>query len=249
MPLPLDLHTHTAAGGHGTAQTIADLAKAACKKGMTALGISDHGPATPGSCRESYFRSLRLAPRKRCGITVLYGAEANILDMTGRLDLTRETLSGLDYCIASIHEQSFQPLPQGMCLTDAYINAMENPYVKILGHVDDARYPASINMSVDMERLLTAAIEKRVILEINEASLAPDGYRGNARPNTHTVLSLCKKYRYPVLLSSDSHGAAGVGEAPSALALLRELDFPSGLVLNNQPAQAILRFRDFSSFK
>lgn len=243
MSLPLDLHTHTAASGHGTSHTIADLAKAAAKKGIAVLGISDHGPATPGSCRESYFRSLKLAPPRRCGITVLYGAEANILDMTGRLDISQETLASLDYCIASIHEQSFQPLPQGTDLTDAYINAMENPFVKILGHVDDARYPASIGMSVDMERLFHAAMEKRVIIEINEASLDPNGYRGNARPNTHAILNLCIKYRYPILLSSDSHGSAGVGEAPAALELLHALDFPSELVLNYQPVEAVLRFR------
>ena len=70
----MDLHTHSVASGHGTTQTIAELAKTACARGIHVLGISDHGPATPGSCRESYFRSLKTAPHKRCGITILYGA-------------------------------------------------------------------------------------------------------------------------------------------------------------------------------
>ena len=106
--LPIDIHTHTVASGHGTTDTIADLAKGAYKKGMTLLGVSDHGPATPGSCKESYFRSLKSAPHSRAGIPVLYGAEANILNENGALDLPDSILENLDFCIASIHPQSFR---------------------------------------------------------------------------------------------------------------------------------------------
>ena len=106
--LPMDLHIHTVASGHGSMDTITDLAKAGAKRHMLCLGISDHGPATPGSCEEPYFRSLKMAPQKRAGIRLLYGVEANILDENGRLDLRTDTLKGLDYCIASIHPKSFQ---------------------------------------------------------------------------------------------------------------------------------------------
>ena len=38
----------------------------------------------------------------------LYGAEVNILDESGRLDLDDRVLEGLDYVIASIHAPSFK---------------------------------------------------------------------------------------------------------------------------------------------
>ena len=67
------------------------------------MSYSDHGPATPGSCKESYFRSLILAPRDRANIRLLYGIEANIKGEDGSLDIRQDVLKNLDYCIAGIH--------------------------------------------------------------------------------------------------------------------------------------------------
>lgn len=41
-----DVHTHSIASGHGTTCTVSDMAKAASKKGLKLLGITDHGPGT-----------------------------------------------------------------------------------------------------------------------------------------------------------------------------------------------------------
>lgn len=257
--IPADFHTHSIASGHGTTHTIDQMAKAAKSRGMTALGISDHGPATPGSCRESYFRTLKLAPALRSGVTVFYGAEANILNEEGILDLSDETLSGLDYVIASLHAPTYrnsaqsqegassrprcQTCPESSILnqiamnTNAYINAMKNPYIKIIGHPDDAHFP------VDARQLVAAAIDYKVILEVNEASLSPSGYRGEARPHMHSLLTLCLKNRHPILLSSDSHGAQDIGLMPHALELIDELQYPRELILNYQPPEAFLLFR------
>lgn len=237
--IPIDLHTHTAASGHGTEDTISDLAKAARTKGMTVLGISDHGPSTPGACKESYFRSLKMAPKTRYGVKMLYGAEANIVNEMGLLDIRNEILKDLDFVIASIHKPTYHPYGSDLhCLktspaaetaienTKAYIRAMENPYVKVLGHIEDENFPINLKCVVD------AAIYHKVILEVNEVSLAPDSYRGNGRPLLRDMLVMCKKRRHPILISSDSHGSAHIGEAPYALGLLRELDFPEDLVLN-----------------
>ena len=59
-----DIHTHSIASGHGTTCTISDMAKAASKKGLKLLGISDHGPGTLASGTSSYFRSLPFIPEK-----------------------------------------------------------------------------------------------------------------------------------------------------------------------------------------
>ena len=159
------------------------MVKAASRAGLKILGISDHGPASTGSAKPSYFRSLKLAARKRCGISVLYGVELNIIDTNGDVDLEDEVLNGLDYAIASIHPPTLTPYEHAD-LTNAYIKAMDRPRVKFLGHIDDARFP------VNFWRLLEEAKERGVYPEINNGSLMPDAYRVGGQANCRKI-NLC----------------------------------------------------------
>ena len=222
-----DLHTHSLSSGHGSTDTITDMVKSAASKGIQILGISEHGPATAGSAKPSYFRSLKLANRKRFGITVLYGAEVNIITPSGKLDLSDDILSCLDYALVSIHPPTLTPY-EHKDLTDAYVNAMDHPKVRFLGHIDDARFP------VDFERLLSIAKEKGVYPEINNGSLMPNAYRQGGQENCRKILEICKRIHLPVLLSSDSHGAKKVGNIEYTLPLLEECNFPEHLIINNQ---------------
>ena len=225
-----DIHTHSIASGHATQATIADLAKAAKARGLSLLGVSDHAPSTMCAGTVSYFRSLAMAPRMRCGVELLYGIELNILDHTGRVDMDPVTLSGLDYAIASMHRPNIRPASREEN-TSAYIGAMKNPYVSVIGHCDDAHYP------VDYETLAESAAAHHVLLEINDSSLAPGGYRGDTRDNVRTLLTLCKKLDHPILLSSDSHGTAHVGDFSHIEPYLRECDIPDRLILNLDPVK------------
>lgn len=222
----IDLHTHTCASGHGTNDRITDLAKEAARRHMETLGISDHGPATTGSAGLSYFRSLFLCEKKRFGIQLLYGAEANILDTDGRLDIPDDILRELDYCIISTHRPIYT---SGSAAenTRAYIRAMRHPNVKIIGHCDDSRFP------VDYRKLLQAAMAMGVLPELNNVSLLPDSYRKDCRANAAAMLRTCEALSCPVILSSDSHGREHVGDVTEAAKLLRELDFPKQLVATN----------------
>ena len=71
---------------------------------------------------------------------MLYGAEANIINRKGNLDLNDDILKGLDYVIASMHYPTIKPgtVEEN---TEAYINAMKNPYVTVIGHCDDTKFP------------------------------------------------------------------------------------------------------------
>lgn len=222
-----DIHTHSIASGHGTDCTITDMAKAASRKGLKLLGITDHGPATLAAGTPSYFRSLTYAPRKRFGIQLLYGIELNLLDIEGTVDLEQSLLEQLDYAIVSMHTPNFPPRT---CEenTQAFLNAMKNPVVKVLGHIDNPHYP------LDYETLIKAAGQNGQIIEVNEASLAPYGYRGDTRGCCSQILSLCKKHLVPIILSSDSHGAAHVGDFTYSSAFVHEAMFPESLILNNQ---------------
>lgn len=232
--IEFDIHTHTIASGHGSTATITDMAKAASARQLKMLGISDHGPATLGGGRISYFRSLPYAQRKRLGIDMLYGAEVNILNNNGKLDLDDSILKNLDYVIASIHKPVKKPgtIEEN---TAAYISAMKNPYVTIIGHCDDVKYP------VDYLAIVQAAMEHHVLLEINNSSLSPDGYRGDTRFNDLMILNLCKHFNYPVILASDSHGKKHVGDVSYALEAARLAEMPKELIMN----YSARKFRQF----
>ena len=231
-----DPHIHSIASGHGSDATITDLAKKASRIGLKAIGITDHGPATLCSSRVSYFRNLAYAPKKRCGIDILYGVELNILDKEGTVDLEDEILKTLDYAIISMHQPTYKSgsVEEN---TFAYVNAMKHPGVKIVGHPEDVKF------AVDFEALIVAAKHYGIALEINNSSLSPEGYRGDVRENIRMILELCKKFECPVVLSSDSHGDKHVGDFTYALETIRKCDFPEDLILNG----CLEKFRKFIS--
>ncbi len=222
----LDIHTHSLASGHGSVDTISDMAKTASKIPLKILGISDHGPATSGSGTASYFRNLAISPRERFGVSLLYGIELNILNQNGDVDLPDDVLKTLDYALISMHRPIYSS-GSAEENTLAYIRAMDHPRVRFIGHADDGKFP------VDFRALLCAAKAKHVYPEINNRSLMPDSYRKNSYANSLHLLSLCKEMDLPVLLSSDSHGASQVGNMDYILPALEKTAFPPKLIINS----------------
>ena len=220
----MDLHTHTIASGHAY-NSLREMAKAASDKGLEVLGITEHAPKMPGTCHSFYFHNLKTVPRNLYGVELLLGAEVNILDPEGSIDLTERELKGMDIVIASLHIPCMKP---GSKLenTESYLNVMKNPYVNIIGHPDDGRY------EIDYEALVQGAKEYGKVLELNNHSMEPDCNRQNAVENDREMLKLCKKYQVPVVMDSDAHFDLLIGEFDLARNLLEKLDFPEELVLN-----------------
>lgn len=224
MKYVMDLHTHTIACGHAYSTLQENIAKAR-EMGLKVLGLSEHGPATRGGPDVMFFWNLKIVPRQYGDLRLLCGIEANIMDREGKLDVDDFTLSRLDYCIASMHTFSLEcgSVEEN---TEAAINAMKNPYVNVLGHPDDSRYP------LDYEKLVQAAVREKVVLEVNNSSLHPLSARQGARENILTLLTACKKYKCPVLLGTDSHISYDIGLFEQVQELLEEVDFPEALIIN-----------------
>ena len=157
----LDLHTHTYASGHAY-NTMNEMALAAKEKGLELLGITDHAPAMTGSASLLHFLNLKVARREKYGLPLLLGTEVNIVDHEGKLDLPDSVLAEMDVVIASLHIRCIQPgtVEEN---TNAYLGAMRHHRVHIIGHPDDVRYP------VDYEKLVRAAGEHGVMIEIGRA--------------------------------------------------------------------------------
>lgn len=221
----LDLHTHTIASGHGYS-TFQENVLAAYEKKLAVYGYSEHAPAMPGGPHPFYFGNMALLPDRYKEMRILKGCEANIINLEGELDLQDIILKKLDYVIASLHMPC---VPSGTPKenTDCLIQVMQNPNVRIIGHPDDSRFP------LEYERLVLAAKQYGVLLEVNNSSLRPTSARKGGAENVRTYLELCKRYEVPVILGSDSHYAPYIGVFDDAVHILEEIDFPEELVINN----------------
>jgi len=236
MRVEIDTHTHTLASGHAY-NTVREMAKAAKEKGLKALAITEHAPEMPGSCHLYYFVNLRVMPRELEGIRVLFGAELNIVDAEGHVDLPTSTIKGLDITVASMHPPCYKGEKTQEEITKAYINICEREDVDIIGHPDDGRFP------VDYEELVKTAKRTGTLLEVNNSSLKPDGYRANSKENALRMLAYCKKYEAMIVLGSDAHFDTGIADYPYADEVIREAEFPEALIANTsfEKLQSLLK--------
>ncbi len=176
-----DLHCHS--NWNGGANPIREMAKAAREMGYQYLGISDHtkflriehGLDEKQLSRQrkeidklnSKFKrnlsgsSLRVQQNSK--FRVLQGAETNILN-DGSIDVKDEALRKLDYAIAGIHS-SFKMERDKM--TERIIRAMKNPNINIIAHPTGRIIKRRDEYQIDFDKILRAAKEFRVILEIN----------------------------------------------------------------------------------
>lgn len=224
MRFEADTHAHTLASGHAY-NTIREMAEAGAEKGLKALALTEHAPEMPGTCQLFYFQNIDVVPRQMSGIQMLFGAELNIMDPDGTVDLPERVCKGLDIVIASIHPPCYGLEHTREENTRAYIEVMKKPYINIIGHPDDGRFP------VDYEAVVKAAKETGTLLELNNSSLRPQSYRQGARENTKILLEFCKQYQVPVTTGSDAHVDVDAGNFKNVIEILKECDFPEELVL------------------
>ncbi|NMA85068.1 MAG: phosphatase [Epulopiscium sp.] len=237
MNFVLDTHSHTVASGHAYS-TAKEMIDQAAVLGLELLCITDHAPMMPGSTHPFYFSNLNTIPRKVSGVEVLKGAEANILNYAGEIDLEPELLKRLDIVIASFHPPCYEAGTKEEN-TQAMINTMKNPYVHIIGHPDDSRYP------IDYDMLVKAAKDNGVLLEVNNSSLKPGHFRQGASENIRTMITYCKKYEVPIVVGSDAHFYTQVGEADLAKVILQEMNMPEELIANT----SVTRFKELLNRK
>ena len=228
MKILVDLHCHTVASTHAHSTVLENIAEAK-EKGLEAIAITNHCPPLGDAPHIYHFTNISLFPKEIKGFRVLRGCEANILDLNGNLGIDDSVLKRLDIVIASIHNPVYKDLG-AKDNTSAYLKALENPYVDILGHSGNPLCP------YDIERVVSRAKELNKFIEINENTFA-------IRPNNISLckeIALCaKQLRANVVVNSDAHIATDVGEVGKAISMLKEIDFPEELIAN----------RSFDSFR
>lgn len=220
----LDIHTHTIASGHAYG-TIREMAAAAAERGLALLGFAEHGPGVPGTCDPFYFLNISAVPRRLSGVEIVHGCEANVLNGRAGFELPQRCIDRLDYIIAGVHLPWYRD-EGAEKNTDNVIACMEHEKVFFISHPDNDNAPLLYG------RLVEAAKEYHVALEVNNSSLLHPERRPGCVKNYKEMLALCQKAGTPIIVNSDAHDPSAVGGFEAARALLNEVGFDEGLVLN-----------------
>jgi len=231
LKLEVDTHCHTVASGHAYS-TVVENARAAHAKGLKMIAITDHGPSMPGGPHAYHFGNLKVLPREIDGVLILRGIEANILDCDGTLDLPEKYLESLDIVLAGFHTHCY---PGGTVEenTRAAINAMKNPYVDVLVHPGNPEFP------IDIDKVVEAAVELGVHIEINNSSLTVS--RRGSEKNCLLIAKKAAKLGAKIAVGSDAHICFDVGSFEKALKLIEEVGIPEENILNTS-AEKVLSY-------
>jgi DNA polymerase (family 10) len=231
-----DLHMHTTAtDGRADAETMALAARAA---GLQYIAITDHSRALAmaNGLDETgaleHARRVRALTERLAGITVLAGIECDIRP-DGTMDLADECLAQLDIVIASVHSAFNQDASQ---MTDRILRAMACPWVDVLGHPTGRLILKRDGYPLDIERVLGAAADAGVALEINSQVDRLDLDDVHAR--------LAKERGVKLIIDSDAHAPGGLSVLRWGAAVARRGWLEPGDVLNTlavEPFRAALR--------
>lgn len=216
-----DTHTHTLACDHAFSTMHENIA-AAKERGLKFLCMTEHAPMLVGSPSIIYFSSILHLPCMIDGVILLKGAEVNIHDYEGALDLSENLLQKLDWVIASMHLPTLTPSTVE-AHTSAWLAVAKNPLVDVIGHAGDGRYV------FDYEPVIRAFADNGKIVEINAHSFTA---RKGSAENCVTIAKLCARYGVQVVVSSDAHIHTNVGRFDESVVMLKEIDFPRELILN-----------------
>ena len=228
-----DVHMHTTASdGHNSIREMADAALAC---GYQYIAITDHSKnlAMTNGLDEKraleQIKKVHAVDRAMEGrIRVFTGIEADIL-ADGAIDLDDEVLAQLDVVIASVHTRFEQSREE---MTARVIRAIENPYVRILGHPTGRLLLRREPFSLDMTAVLKRAAELGVAMEHNAAPERLD-------LNDHD-LRLAKEMGCRIVMSSDSHDSRNLGKMIYGIKQLRRAWLTAEDVLNTRPAKGFI---------
>lgn len=225
MKIEADLHMHTISSGHAYS-TVTEMALAAAGKGIKLVAITDHGPLLPGGPHKYHFANMKVLPEYIHGVKVIKGVEANI-NNNGSLDLEEEILETLDFVAAGIHYDAGYSNKSILEHTNATIEAIKNPLVKMITH------PANLYYPVDLLAIVQAAAENNVILEVNASSF--DVHRYGKRGSTEKSVEMCKlarEYNVPISLNSDAHYYTDVANIEPLAEVIKGANLEEEDVLN-----------------
>jgi DNA polymerase (family X) len=228
-----DVHMHTVATDGKN--TIREMAESGLAHGYEYIAITDHTKnlaMTLGLDDDralEHIRNIREVDADMAGkIRVFAGIEVDILG-DGALDLSDEVLAQMDIVIASVHSLFSQPREE---MTARILRAIENPYVRILGHPTGRQLLRREAYDLDLPAILKGAAELGVAVE------------HNADPNRLDLcdrdLRMAKENGCRVVVNTDAHHVAALEKMRYGIRQLRRAWLTPDDVLNTRSAKDFL---------
>lgn len=198
-----DFHMHTD-WSDGKA-TLEQMVNGAIELGRSYAVVTDHSPSVgfgmgldAARLRAQIERVRELAAQLEPAFTLLVGCEVDILK-DGSLDYSDELLAELDVVVASVHAS--HRLSQAD-QTKRVCEALRNPHVHILGHPTGRRIGVRDPNPLDMEEVISVAVETATVLE---ASGQPERLDLS---DVHIRMALDAGAR--IAIDTDSHSVAAL---------------------------------------
>ncbi len=215
--------------------SIAEMARAEAKHGMKVVAFTDHSVSlgvTGGLSMETHKKQAAEIKKaqKQVGdrILILHASEVEI-KADGKLDYPDEFLDSLDLVLASLHTSLRQPREK---VTQRVLNAINNPYVDIIGHPTGRLIPDREGADLDMDALLKAAAKSGVALEINAHPARLDLDDVYARR--------AKEMGIPISINTDAHSEADLDVMFYGVATARRAWLEAKDVINTWPKAKLL---------
>ena len=234
-----DLHMHTGwSDGH---QSIHEMIEAAKGFGYEYMAITDHSQSsrvanglTPERLLEQ-IKQVRGANAEIDGIEVLTGSEVDIRH-DGSLDFPDEILAQLDIVIASVHAGFSMSEIE---MTERVIKAIENPFVKIIGHLTGRLLGHRPGYAINVDAVISAAAKNHVALEINASPSRLDIEPSTARKARDSGVLLC--------INTDSHATVSLERMGFGINVARRGWVEKENVINTYPLEALREILDISN--
>jgi DNA polymerase (family 10) len=159
---------------------------------------------------------------------VLSGIEVDIL-AEGELDLDDATLAQMDIVVASVHSRMDQPRE---VMTARVLRALNNPYLRILGHATGRKVLKRDPYAIDLDAVLRRAAELGVAVEHNAAPARSD------LSDLH--LRLAKELGVKLVIDTDAHVTGELDHMHHGIVQLRRAWLTKDDLLNTRSAADLL---------
>jgi DNA polymerase (family 10) len=222
-----DLHTHTHWSADGKS-TLEEMVAAAAARGYEYYAITDHSHYLREGKLERQLEEIDALRARFPKLRVLAGVEANIR-ANGEVDVPEDELARLDWVVASVH-QAPDSRP-----TERVLDAMDNPYVDVIGHLTGRRIRTRGPRDVNVERVIEKALETGVFLEINGQPDRLDLRDVHARAAKEAGLKL--------VLDSDAHEVRSQAYVELAVAQARRGWLTKADVVNTRTWKQVEKLR------
>jgi DNA polymerase (family X) len=229
-----DVHMHTVATDGRN--TILEMAEAAIARGYEYIAITDHSKnltmvnGLNDQRALEHLKQIREVDTRMEGkIRVLTGIEVDILG-DGEIDLSSEVLAQMDVVIASVHSLFQQPKAE---MTERLLKALENPYVRILGHLTGRLLLRRESYEMDLVAVLKKAAAAGVAVE------------HNAYPDRLDLCDLdlrrARELGCNIVINTDSHHISHLDAMHYGVRQLRRAWLTKAEVLNTRPVGEFLQ--------